>query len=64
MSKPWENNSGVPDPTAYAAVKPLTAEEKLVDELVKTVKAISRWAGFDITNRIEFKSRKTGRMYR
>lgn len=64
MSKPWENNSGVPDPTAYAATKPLTVEEELVADLVKTVKLISRWAGFDITNRIEFRSRKTGRTYR
>lgn len=63
-NKPWENKSGIADPTAYAATKPLTEEEKLVAELVKILKTTASLTGFDITNRIEFKSRKTGRTYR
>lgn len=63
-NKPWENKSGIADPTAYAATRPLTDEEKLVAELVKVLKTTAVWAGFDILNRIEFKSRKTGRTYR
>ena len=29
MAKPWQNSSGCNDPTAYAATKPITEEEKL-----------------------------------
>ena len=61
---PHLNSSGCPDPTAYAATKPITEEEQRVGELVKTIKYISRLAGFDITNRIEFRERHTGRTYR
>ena len=38
MAKPWENNSGLPDPTAYRATKPITEEEQRVFELVKVFK--------------------------
>lgn len=62
--KPWENASGLADPTAYAALKPMEEEEKAVGDLVKSIKTLSRLAGFEITNRIEFKSQKTGRRYR
>lgn len=64
MPKPWENKSGYSDPTAYAATKPISEEEQRVTELVKILKLISKWAGFDIINRIEFRDRKTGRTYR
>lgn len=63
-TKPWENASGAADPTAYAATKSLEEEEKTLTELVKAIKILSRLAGFDITNRVEFLSHKTGRRYR
>ena len=64
MTKPWENNSGCKDPTAYAATKPITEEEQRVSDLVKAIKTLVRWAGFDILNRIEFRERRSGRTYR
>lgn len=64
MPKPWENKSGCNDPTAYAATKPITEEEQRVSDLVKVIKTISKWAGFDIINRIEFRDRRSGRTYR
>ena len=64
MPKPWENSSGCKDPTAYAASKPITEEEQRVTELVKVLKIIIRWAGFDLINRIELRDRRSGRMYR
>lgn len=63
MPKPWENKSGLPDPTAYAATRP-TEEEILVAKLVKACRAVANTFGFDITNRIEFRSRESGRRYR
>lgn len=64
MPKPWENNSGLPDPTAYAATRPISDEEQRVGELVKVLKYIIRAAGFDLTNRIELRDRRSGRTYR
>ncbi len=64
MHKPWENQSGCKDPTAYAAMNPISEEEQRVSELVHVIKIISKWAGFDIMNRIEFMCKKSGRTYR
>lgn len=64
MTKPWENNSGCKDPTAYAATKPITDEEQRVSDLVKAIKTLTRLAGFDVMNRIEFRERRSGRTYR
>lgn len=64
MAKPWENNSGCKDPTAYAATKPISEEEQQVSDLVKAIKTIARLSGYEIINRIEFRNRNTGRTYR
>lgn len=63
MSKPWENSSGCKDPTAYAATRP-TEEEVQVSKLVKAIKVVTELFGFEIINRIEFRSRNTGKCYR
>lgn len=64
MPKPWENKSGLPDPTAYNGSKAISEEEQIVTDLVWVIKKIARWAGFEIINRVEFRNRKSGRMYR
>ena len=64
MAKPWENSSGLPDPTAYAATKPITDEERRVSELANTLRQMAKLAGYEITNRMEFQDKKTGRRYR
>lgn len=64
MAKPWQNKSGLPDPTAYAAEKPISEEEQKVADMVWIIKKIARWAGFEIINRIEFRDRRSGRTYR
>lgn len=64
MPKPWQNNSGLPDPTAFAATKPITDEEQRVSDLVKVLKYIIRLSGFELINRMEFRDRRSGRMYR
>ena len=64
MPKPWENSSGCKDPTAYAASKPIAEEEQRVTELIKVLKIIIRWAGFELINRIELRERRSGRTYR
>ena len=64
MAKPWENNSGCKDPTAYAATRPISEEEQRVSELMKVLKYIIRLAGFEMNNRIELRDRRSGRTYR
>lgn len=64
MAKHWGNKSGLPDPTAYAATKPITDEERRVTELVNTIRQVAKLAGFEIMNRVEFRDKKSGRMYR
>lgn len=64
MARPWENNSGCKDPTAYAATKPISEEEQRVGELVKVLRYIVRLAGFELINRVELRDRKSGRTYR
>lgn len=63
MPKPWENKSGCKDPTAYAATRP-TEEEIQVGKLVKAVKSVADLFGYEIVNRIEFRNKISGKMYR
>lgn len=60
---PKLNKSGYYDPTAYEATKP-TEEEIQVGKLVKAIRSVAELFGFDITNRIEFRSRSSKRTYR
>ena len=58
------NRDKYPDPTAKKAEKELTAEEQEISYLVKMIRKIATWAGYDVVNRIEFRNRKSGRRYR
>lgn len=58
------NRDKYPDPTAKKVEKELTAEEMEVSNLVKMIRQIAAWAGYDVVNRIEFRNRKSGRCYR
>lgn len=64
MKNPRLNKSGYPDPTAYDGEKQITEEEQKVADLVWIFKKITRWAGMEIINRVEFRDRRSGRMYR
>ena len=64
MKNPRLNKSGYPDPTAYDGEKQITEEEQKVADLVWIFKKITRWAGMEIINRVEFRDRKSGRRYR
>lgn len=62
------NGSGYPDPTAYAALNPIVKEdneiEKNAHNLIKIMKQIAEWAGFDVIGRIQLKHRKSGREFK
>ena len=62
------NASGANDPTAYAALKPIVAQETEVEsklhKLIATMKNVANLAGFEVVGRIEFRHRKTGKEFR
>ena len=67
--KPWENAEGYADPTAYNAIKKVSAEEHealdaKVNTLIKVLKFIIAESGFELAARIELRDRKTGRFFR
>ena len=63
LPKPWENNSGCKDPTAYEAIQNLEEEGKRVSDFIHAVKILARLCGFEITSWINIKVTKTGRTY-
>lgn len=64
MPKPWENGSGLPDPTAFRGGKEIEKEEQRVTDLVRCLRYVARMAGFEIINRVEFRDVKTKRTYK
>lgn len=62
--KPWENKSGVSDPTAYAGTRRITQEERELRKLVRAINAMAEAMGYRVTNRIEFQHIRTEKMYR
>lgn len=66
---PKLNNSGYPDPTAYAAIK--AASDRIennaddsANELIHVLKYIIDKSGFKLIHRIEIQHKKTGSIYR
>ena len=52
------------DPTAYAAIKTETQDEKRLKTLIFVLKYIIGLAGFELSARIVLRGKKTGREYR
>lgn len=58
--KPWENAEGYADPTAYNAIKKVSAEghealDAKVNTLIKVLKFIIAESGFELAARIELR---------
>lgn len=68
MNKARYNNEGYADPTAYEGMKDVIREEseaeKRVHDLVKVLKYIINAAGFELSERVQLKDKKTGREYK
>ena len=65
---PRYNQSGCADPTAYEAISNIIKEEKelgkKVHNLIRVLKLIIDWAGFELISRIEIRDKKTKREFR
>ena len=62
------NASGAYDPTAYAALKPIVAQETEVEsklhKLIATMKNVANLAGFEVVGRIEIRHKESGREFK
>lgn len=63
---PRKNASGCPDPTAYEALRNVTREQEIerLNKLLSTIRYISDMAGFEIVERITFRDKKNGKIWR
>ena len=69
--KPWLNDSGCPDPTAYEAMKLIQMEERRSDQtdrnarlVITTIKNILDLSGFELVERIQIRHKKSGKIFR
>lgn len=65
---PYFNHEGYADPTAYLGTKEIIKEEeqleKQVSDFVHIFKVICNLSGFEIVGRVQFKHKKTGRIFK
>ncbi len=59
-----KNGEGYSDPTAYAAMRTVSGEDEKFQKLLDTLFNICELSGFHIENRIVFRSKKTGRVWK
>ena len=62
--KPWLNDSGCPDPTAYEAMKRLNLVDDIAHKVITTIKNILDLSGFELVERIQIRHKKSGKIYK
>jgi hypothetical protein len=65
--KPWLNDSGCPDPTAYEAMKRIQKSDLVgsdAHKVVTTIKNILDLSGFELVGRIQIRHKKSGKIYK
>lgn len=65
----YKNSEGYSDPTAGDAFTNIILEERketeaVISDLMKNIRYVAGLAGFDVVNRIQFKERKTGKIFK
>ena len=67
-ANPYFNHEGYPDATACHAIENVSKEEKQMEkqigDIIHVVKVICDLAGFEVIGRIQFKHKKSGRMFK
>ena len=62
--KPWLNQSGANDPTAYAGTRAVSRQERELKKLLRAIHAMAEAMGYRVTNRIEFQEIRTEKNFR
>ena len=60
----YRNSEGYPDPTAGKAIKEADKQPEEVSKVVEYLKGIASLMGYEVSNRIWLKDKKTGREWR
>ena len=67
-SSPYFNHESYPDPTAFHGLKNVIREEseleKRANDLVHVIKSICNFSGFELIGRVQFKDKKSGRVFK
>ena len=63
-SSSYFNDEAYPDPTAFYGMKSAMDEDKQLHRLVNVVRDIVDMSDFEIVGRIEFRHKKTGKIYK
>ena len=67
-TNPYFNHEGYADPTAFHGMKNIIKEESEVEDKLNTVihiiKSICDISGFEVVGRIQFKHKKSGRIFK
>lgn len=64
MNRVDKNAEGYRDPTAGKAIQKADRPPEDVSRMIELIKEFANLCGYDITNRIWLRDRKTGREYR
>lgn len=59
-----KNSEGYDDPTAYAALKNVDGEEARLNRLLGVIFYITNLAGFRIEERIIFRDKRSGKLWK
>ena len=60
---PYFNYEAYADPTPYYAIKSMSDDDKL-NKLIGIIKDVTAMSNFEIIGRIEFRNKKTGKIYK
>lgn len=58
------NREGYKDPTAEEAMRNIMSKPADLEDLIWVIRKTAGMMGYDITNRMHFKDRRTGREYK
>lgn len=61
---PYFNHEGYADPTPYHAIKSISSDDDKLNKLIGIIKDVTAMSDFEIVGRIEFRHKKTGKIYR
>lgn len=61
--KPWQNQSGCNDPTAYQAIKKADEDARKAGDFIRCVATLARLCGFELVGKLKIREKKSGRIY-
>lgn len=60
----YYNGSHCPDPTAYKAIKNIDDKDERLNKVIRELKTLIEYRGFELVGRVVLRDKETGRIYR